>query len=152
MASIDRADWHSGGDFPKELPIQNGGTHIGMYLNWIIDNNLFGEMHLEDSKDGIENVKSRTITGRDFLFDYCDGKFWETDLNELGLEFTNFYYQNIENPEDGYGQYLEDYEEAIGGDHFESFYEILNTWENYNKLSKLIDKRFKEWKNTRKSN
>ena len=40
MASIDRADWHYGGDYPKELPIENGGTHIGMFINWIIDNDF----------------------------------------------------------------------------------------------------------------
>jgi len=39
--SIDRAHGHySDGDYPKELPSENGGTHIGMYLAWIIQRGL----------------------------------------------------------------------------------------------------------------
>jgi hypothetical protein len=146
MASIDRADWHYGGDFPKELPIENGGTHIGMYINWVIDKDLIGELHLEDSKQGIEDVKGRKLTGRDFLFDYCDEKFWEDDLNEEGLAFTKYYYQNPNDPEDAYGKYIEDYERILGSE-FESLYEIPNSWENYEKIAQQIDTVYEKWKN-----
>lgn len=145
MASIDRADWHYGGDFPENLPIENGGTHIGMYLNWIIDNDLIGVLHLEDSVDGIKEVKSRKISGRDFLFQHCDGKFWNEDLNEEGLEFTKYYYQSLNNSDEAYGQYLNDYVDALG-ENFDSIYEIPNTWKNYDKLVKIIDSRYQEWK------
>jgi hypothetical protein len=40
MASIDRADWHYGGDYPPDLPSENGGTHIDIYLAWIIHRRL----------------------------------------------------------------------------------------------------------------
>lgn len=145
MASIDRADWHYGGDYPNDLPIENSGTHIGMYLNWIIENEFIGELHLNDSKEGIESVKSKQITGRDFLFKYCDEKFWEEDLNEEGLEFTKFYYQNPNDPEDAYGQYIDDYVDTIG-EEFDSLYEIPNSWENYDKIAKVITKRYDKWK------
>ena len=88
MTTIDRADWHYSGDFPNKLPKKNGGTHIGMYLHWIIDNDLMGEMLLENAAGGIQDVKSGKISGRDFLFEYCDEKFTEDFLNEEGLEFT----------------------------------------------------------------
>lgn len=35
MANIDRADWHYDGQYPKGLPPENGGTHIGMFLVWV---------------------------------------------------------------------------------------------------------------------
>jgi hypothetical protein len=46
MGNIDRADWHYGGGdlYPKELPPENGGTHIGMYLAWIIQRGLGSAM------------------------------------------------------------------------------------------------------------
>ena len=144
MASIDRADWHYGGDYPKDLPIENGGTHIGMFINWIIENDLIGNLHLEDSKQGIADVKSRKITGRDFLFKYCDEKFWDEDLNEEGLAFTKYYYQNPKDLEDPYGKYIEDYEKILGIG-FESLYEIPNTWKNYDIISKKINKAYKKW-------
>lgn len=144
MASIDRADWHYGGDYPKNLPTENGGTHIGMFINWIIENDLIGSIHMENSQQGISDVKSKKISGRDFLFKYCDEKFWNEDLNEEGLAFTKFYYQNPKDPEDVYGQYIEDYEKILGTG-FESLYEIPNTWKNYDRIEKRISSVYKKW-------
>ena len=145
MASIDRADWHYGGDFPKDLPIENGGTHIGMYLTWIINNGLIGQLHIDNSLTEINKVKSREKTGREFLFSECDEKFWEEDLNKEGLEFTNYYYQNSNDSEKAYGQYLTDYLDILG-EKVETLYEVANTWENYEKIAKTIDKQYKKWK------
>lgn len=45
MTSIDKADWHNGsGEYPKDLPDENGGTHIGMYFAWIINNHTYGKL------------------------------------------------------------------------------------------------------------
>lgn len=136
MGSIDRADWHYGNDFPKNLPEDSGGTHIGMYLNWIIDNELIGEFHLTESKDGIEKVKSREITGRDFLFNYCDGKFWNEELNGIGLEFTESYYSS--------GKYFEDYGKVLANE-LNSIYEVKDNRQNYNLIKEKLDHRFKKW-------
>jgi len=141
MASIDRADWHYGGDFPSDLPIENGGTHIGMFLNWIIDNNLIGALHLEHSIKGINDIKARKKTGRDFLFEHCDGKFWAEDLNEKGINFTNSYYQDSSG---SYGQYLTDYENILLED-LDSLYRIEDSFENYNKIARKIDEAYTIW-------
>lgn len=38
---MDRIDWHGGSDnFPEELEHEAGGTHLGMFLAWVINNNL----------------------------------------------------------------------------------------------------------------
>jgi hypothetical protein len=94
MASIDRMDWHYGGDFPENLPQENAGTYIGMFLTWIIENDLIGEMHREDSQEAIQKVMNHQMTGRDFLIEQCDEKLWEDDLNEEGLLFTRYYYES----------------------------------------------------------
>ena len=102
--SLDRADWHYGGDFPENLEIENAGTHIGMYLAWIINNNLEGDLHKESPAKATDKVRAREMTGRTFFFHHCDGKFWKSDLNEEGFAFTNVYYIN---PDTGdYGDYL----------------------------------------------
>ena len=141
MGSIDRMDWHYGGDFPKELPTENGGTHIGMYLAWIINNDLIGEMHTEDASESISAVKNRQMTGRDFLINECDEKFWNDDLNEEGLAFTNYYYSD----DSGMKQYINDYEQTLANG-LETTYHVENTWDNYDKISKVIDVRYNEWK------
>jgi len=146
MGSIDRVDWHSGGDFPDNLPEINGGTHIGMFLTWIINNNLIGKVHLEESSEAIQKVLSRQMTGRDFLVDQCDEKFWEDDLNEEGLAFTYYYYQS--DSTNTFKNYLDDYSEAIGQD-VESLYEIEDSWENYDLLKPYIDRKYSEWKKSK---
>nr|WP_294858889.1 hypothetical protein [uncultured Fluviicola sp.] len=137
MTAIDRADWHYGGDFPKNLPKKNGGTHIGMYMNWMIDANLIRETFLEEVPEGIEHVKSGEITGRDFLFDYCDEKFLEDFLTEDGFEFTKRYYKR--------GIYTSDYQELLGSN-YSSLYEIPDTLENYQRIAAKISTEFEKWK------
>jgi hypothetical protein len=141
MSNIDRADWHYGNDFPKDLPEENGGTHIGMYLNWVIDNNLIGKFHLTESKDAIAKVKSGEITGRDFLFDYCDGKFWNQELNESGLEFTENYYST--------DKYFGDYAKVLASN-LDSIYKVKNNRQNYDLIKKTLDKRFAKWNSRKK--
>ena len=134
--AIDRMDWHYGGDFPDDLADECGGTHIGMYLAWIINNDLHGERHREDSTESIKKLKNREIIGRDFLIDECDEKFWVEDLNEVGEAFTEYYYDEF---------YYEDYENALIGS-LPSIYHIENSWGNYDKIASVLDKRFNEWK------
>jgi hypothetical protein len=38
MAKYDDASWHYGGDYPEDLPNENVATHIGMFLQWCIEN------------------------------------------------------------------------------------------------------------------
>lgn len=139
--AIDRIDWHSDGDFPDDLPEENGGTHIGMYLAWIINNDLHGDPHRkDDSIKAVEKLKRREITGLDFLIEQCDMKFWQEDLNEHGQAFTEFYYAN-----DQTAKYHFDYAEALAND-LPTVYHVQNTWENYDRISKMIDKRYEDWK------
>lgn len=134
--AIDRADWHYGGDFPEDLPDENGGTHIGIYLAWIINNNLQGEFLDEELPEALEEVRNRKITGRDFLINYHDEKFWEEDLSDEGLAFTEDYYS---------GEYNSDYEKTLA-ENLPSVYHVEDTWENYDKIAPIIDRRFNEWK------
>ena len=54
MAKYDDASWHYGGDFPDDLPEENGATHIGMFLNWCIDNDLISEFQIEESGEDVQ--------------------------------------------------------------------------------------------------
>lgn len=140
--AIDRADWHSGGDFPPDLPPENGGTHIGMFLAWIILNGLQGEFHDEESPDELAAVRARRMTGREFLFRACDGKFWEEDLNAEGNAFAAAYYSGPGG--EGYGPYLGDYEEALAV-LLPGTYHVEDTWANYDVIAPVISNRFAEW-------
>ena len=137
--SIDRADWHFGGNFPADLPPENGGTHIGMFLAWIIMNGLEGIDHQQDSPELLAAVRSRLMTGRQFLFRECDGKLWDVDLNEEGNAFARYYYAPPEH------RYFNDYTLALATS-VPTLYHVEDTWENYDTLAPVITKRFGEWK------
>jgi hypothetical protein len=136
--AYDRADWHYGGDYPEELSPGNGGTHIGIFLAWAIIHHLEGALHREESQLALAAVRERRMTGREFLFQECDEKFWEEDLNDEGNEFTAWYYDT----DDGY---FGDYERVLSAG-LETLYHVADTWDNYDKLSPVIDSRFAEWR------
>ncbi|MBW0281286.1 DUF7832 domain-containing protein [Shewanella xiamenensis] len=135
--AIDRIDWHSGADnFPKDLAPEAGGTHIGMFIAWVINNNLEGELHQTDSVESVAKVKSRKMTGTEFLIKECDEKFWEDDLNPEGLEFAKHYYES--------NAYYGDYEAALVSSE-PTLYHVLDTWDNYDKLKKWRKAKDKKW-------
>jgi hypothetical protein len=136
MTSIDRAEWHYGGDFPRDLPPEAGGTHIGIYLAWIIQRDLGSATLRKYAGDSLALIKARKITGRELLFTELDEKFFGTLLTRVGREFTRDYYEG--------GCYVDDYDQALGGS-FPTLYHVADSWENYDKLAPVIDGRFASW-------
>lgn len=149
--AFDRMDWHYGGDYPNDLPNQNGGTHIGMFLAWAFARGLTGEMHLAESSDALKQLQARQITGRDFLISQCDEKFWDEDLNAQGCAFAKDYYDGESSFSAQYVDYLQDYcdvfnqDAAEHGFEYASLYHIEDTWENFDKLKPILDERFDQW-------
>lgn len=143
--SIDRMDWHYGGDYPEDLPDENGGTHIGMFLAWLIHHHLESTFLQEEAAAELAAVRNRQMTGRDFLMQVCDEKFIEEDLSDEGLAFTRFYYDN-NSPNEGY---IADYEKALSRI-LPSVYHVEDNWENYDRIEPYISQAYRGWKATQK--
>jgi hypothetical protein len=150
--AYDRIDWYSGGKYPDDLPAENGGIHIGMFLTWAFGQGMAGEVHRGDSAKELEQLARREITGLDFLIKACDGKFWELDLDERGNAFTIDYYHDAKSPFARlHGSYLDDYGHVFNrhaADHgfeYPSIYHVENTWENFERLKPVLDRRFAQW-------
>lgn len=71
----------------------------------------------------------------------CDGVFSNDMLNDEGNEFAQDYF-DFENR-----LYLDDYEETFP--EAEDVYDVKDSWENYEKIKKVIQKRYLDWKNHR---
>jgi hypothetical protein len=143
--AIDRADWHYGGDFPDDLPEAAGGTHIGMFLAWAITRGFEGADHQKFSTGELEAVRTRKMTGREFLFQLCDEKLVDDDLVDEVASFAHAYYVDDETPP----SYLSDYSDALDtDDDLPSLYHVADTWETFDKLAPILDKRFAHWKTT----
>lgn len=137
----DDASWHYAGDFPADLPTSAGATHIGMFLAWSLLNGLGGEVHLDDFTDTLEKLRQRKITPGAYLIEVCDEKFTDEDLSLEGSEFAESYFCV-----DGkLGPYLDDYVGTLGQSG-RSGYHVPDTWESYDRLAPVIQKRFDEWK------
>ena len=135
----DDASWHYEGDYPKDLSPEAGATHIGMFLAWAIQRDLVGELRREDSQASLERVRARQMTGREFLLKECDEKLTDEDLNDVGNAFAMSYYEET---------YLTEYCEILTeGD---TAYHVRDTWENFDRIARLLDKRFAEWKRRRR--
>ncbi|MCL2157314.1 MAG: hypothetical protein FWH54_04745 [Methanobrevibacter sp.] len=157
MVKYDDASWHYGGDFPKDLTEENAATHIGMFLVWCINNDLISDELKEISKKDIDDVKSRKMTGSEFLFKICDEKFIDCDLSEFGQKFTNDYYEDSRSKfARKFGEYIRDLADIFNekaeknGFEYETLYHVENTWENYDLIAKKLDERFVQWKNFKK--
>lgn len=126
----DDASWHYEGEFPSNSPDQYGGTHIGLYLRYCFTKGWAGELHIDEEPEAVDAVIKGTMTGTEFFFKYCDGKFTDEDLNDEGNAFTAEYYG-----ENGY--FLGDY-----AAHFEDLmYVAPESQHDFAKFSKMVDER-----------
>ncbi len=134
--------WHYDGQFPPDLDKSRAGTHIGMYLAWCVINELESENLKEWNPIEIEALRSRKITGREFLQKYCDETFVSDQLSDLGQRFTHAYYMGAGvKPED---TYMTDYDVALCSG-LPGPYHVQDTWVNFDKLAQKIDGRFKKF-------
>lgn len=135
----DDASWHYGGQFPKDLPQEAGATHTGMFVAWALLAGLAGELHTEDSQEEIAALRGRSVKPGKFFMRTCDGKFTDEDLNNDGNAFTEVYF-NFKT-----GKYLSDYCAAIGID-IDRIYYAADTWDNFDRLKPVLDKRYAKWR------
>lgn len=137
MSNIDRADWHYGGNYPSELPPENGATHIGMYIAWIMMRHLASDELRQHAGDTYKWVMNREVTGRDLLITKLDEKFFDELLTPEGQAFTKSYYET--------NGYANDYDMVLGAD-LPTLYHVANTWENFDKLVPILDDRLAAWR------
>ncbi len=134
----DDASWHYGGDFPEHLENEAGATHIGMFVAWCLLNGLAGELHVEEFPEDLEELKLRNFTPGQWFISYCDEKFTDEDLNELGNKFAEHYYAPDEPP------FLEAYEQLLA-QKVTHLYEVPDTWESFDLLAPRLTLDFKKW-------
>lgn len=128
-------------NFPKNLPPQHAVHHIGYYFSWAVSQNLHS-----DAVAALPNfllLKNNNISGTTFILSELGGGIDETCFNDLGNQFTQFYYDD---DEDGYGHFLNDYFLTLDIRTQEEFYNINDNLEIQNKLNITFQNAFDRWK------
>jgi hypothetical protein len=132
----DKAKYHFRGNFPEALPIEQAYVHIGMYLGWVIERDLYSEFFLEESETQIIRFKRRELSCT-VLSEIWDGHLGSELFSDQGNMFTYYYY--------GGGIYRKDYEKLLMKGDMPSLYYVEDSFENFGKLITRIDERFEEW-------
>jgi len=140
--SYDRADYDYSTD-EQPLPKGHAATHIGFFLAWAALHELLNEYHEQHSTELVNRLRARQITGREFFEAACKEQFAERDLNVDGNSFAEHYYRD---PAGQRGAFFADYKKVLAAG-LPSFWHVADTWENYEKLSPVITKRYEAWKN-----
>ncbi|PIQ28559.1 hypothetical protein COW36_12700 [bacterium (Candidatus Blackallbacteria) CG17_big_fil_post_rev_8_21_14_2_50_48_46] len=139
--AYDKIKWHLQADYPKDLPAENAGTHIGMFLAWCFGQGWAGALHLENSPEAVAGVIKGELSGRKFLEAYCEGVFTEEDLNAEGNAFAHVYYESE--------HYLEDFQ-ALFAD-YPTLYHVTDDQQNIQVLAKRLAKRYRKWSQRQKT-
>ncbi|NJN24634.1 MAG: hypothetical protein HC819_00850 [Cyclobacteriaceae bacterium] len=137
----DLAKNHFLGDFPSSLPIEKAYLHIGIYMGWIIENELFSDYFEDEASTEIYRFTRREI-GCIILAEIWNGALSHELFNEEANLFTYYYYAG--------GIFKKDYTEVLVKSH-KTIYHVEDTWENFDKISKRMTERFNEWKSLTKS-
>jgi len=136
----DDAAYHRGASaFVTEgLHPHNSGTHIGIYLAWIIISRLESFSLRQQAAAEVEEVRSQQVTGRDFLFAHCDGRLTSDALNKEARAFTDLYYED---------QYLRDYHDVLVTK-ATGTYAVTDSRANYERMAALMDERLRDYRGT----
>lgn len=113
------------------------GTHIGLFLCWIIKNHWEGALH-QDEAEALAAVRAHQLSGIDFLMTYCDGTLNGEDLSDEIFPFVNAYYEK---------DYLSDYSRVVVEQLHDLPFEFVGSWEDYEKVAYLLDEAYARFQN-----
>lgn len=150
--SFDKVDWHYESAIDAYCRINNkdsedlsdeeydnlylyAGNHIGFFIAWIIKHGFKTDL-LDDQDEGYEAVKNESISGTEYLMEYCDGKFLGIDVSKEIFGFVNKYYD----------KYLTEYAAWVTEELHEGIYEFIGTWEEYHRFEHIIDEAYLKYK------
>jgi hypothetical protein len=129
----DKAQKHYQSDnYPCDLTVKQADVHTGMYLGWIIEKGLYSESFGRRLSE-IRAFRERRKTGA-AIYALCDSILTSDMLNDQGNRFTASYFS----------RYMLDYKGTLAAN-APSLYHVSDSWENYDKLARLLDKRYNEW-------
>ena len=133
---IDDAKEHFRRGFSVMLPMENAFMHIGVFLGWVIERELYSELFADEGDTQIFRFLNQNLSCV-LLGTVWDGCVSYEQLNEEGKAFAKDYYQG--------GQYLIDYKETLAKNK-KSMFQVKDNRMSYEKMRDVLDARYNEWK------
>lgn len=136
----DHISFHLNEDFPMGVPESQAANHMGFYFVWAVSQNLH---HADWEKHPrFADLRAGRLSGSAFVRECMDGGIGDSDFNDHGRRFTEFYYQD---EEDGYGRFMDDYFLALGLEMVDDFYRVEDTPDNQHRLSETFQAAYRRW-------
>lgn len=137
--TFDKASWHLAGEVPPGTTERQAFTHIGIYIAWLIQRELFDPRFFETIPDGPRYLQEVTRTARTptALRKLLDGTLPSELMNGVGRAFTDWYYA------DDHALYLDDWVEEFA--ELADQYAVPDTSEALRRIGPRIDQRFAAW-------
>lgn len=145
----DNIEWHydsakkayseAFGEYNLELVDINryAAAHIVYFLTWLIMNDALEKTTTHEIRSRIENVKNMIESPTDILLECFDGKLLQSDIDPKYIRFVDRYFEK---------EYISDYSNMLMG-YKEDAYISEFTWDRYNKIAPIIDKRYTSFRN-----
>ncbi|MEC0207408.1 hypothetical protein P4H70_00470 [Paenibacillus ehimensis] len=137
---FDKAKWHYEGDFPQQLDVFQAYVPTGMFVAWVIKNDLSSKRSRKEDAPAIELVKRDEMTGAQFFRENWDGVLTSKELSDEADAFAREYL-NIHN--DVYT--ATDFAEILAAG-LPTIYHVEDTIENYRIIEPVISERYRVWK------
>lgn len=141
----DKAKWHYEGDFPQELDRLQAYVPSGMFIAWVIKNDLLSKHSRKEDAAEIELVKKGEMTGAQFYRKNWDGVLSSNELSDEADAFAREYL-NIQN--DIYTAI--DFTNILA-DGLPTIYHVQDSIESYRIIEPVIAQRYQDWKRREKS-
>lgn len=138
--TVDRIEWHDefvDDSISEDERYEIAGAHIGYYIEWAYKKGFAPNAEAPELNEQYQKLINSEVNGIQFLIENCDTKFWESDLNEEGQNFTVY----------AYDTYVENLRSILG---HEPYTEKYNK-EDYQKVSNYLDKIYEEYLNDLKA-
>lgn len=138
--TFDKAKWHFNGDFPKDINITQAYIHTGFFITWLLLTNKYEKDYLLDNAIDIVSLSTKRVSPSLIYIEVFDGVFMDDGLEDEIVNFINCYFDFDK------GTYLKDYEKCFSNEiKDKTLYEVTDNWQNYEKISKVIENRYTEW-------
>ena len=133
---FDKAKFHQDSCVKAGLPAEQSFVHTGIFLAWML---LHDMVKLEPGgEDVAAETKARRVPPTAF-YEWNDGVFIDTQLTPEGKRFAESYF-DFES-----GLFLNDYL-AYAAHGLPGEFHVPNTWESYDRMTSVIEARYRQFK------
>jgi hypothetical protein len=133
----DKAKYHYETVEQHGLTQEHAANHTVFFLRWLMERDLMSKFFVEESRDILEKVRAGRATIYE-VYEWWDCCLIDEMLSKEGNRFAMHYFDFDT------GKYLQDYAEILQGA-LPSEFHVDYTEESYQRMKRVIDRRYTEW-------